>query len=157
MSLGSDVPHWLRVYLELEESATHLRAHLPYVVYGLFQTPDYASAIARSVGVTPKDDEYVERTVRLRKARQRRIHRGRVSVAVVRPCVSEVSRSCRIRTEKSRQYIWRVYDGEQLIETGDEIRHFVESFDQAQSLALDPHESQRFVQRISKEWEMKDD
>lgn len=82
-SLGNDVPRWLRVYLGLEQAATELRAHLPYVLFGLFQLPAYAAAVARSVGVTPKDDEYVEQTVQRRKARQERLHAGRVSVTVV--------------------------------------------------------------------------
>lgn len=78
-----EIPNWLRTYLAIEGEANEIRAHSPHVVCGLLQTPDYAAAIARSVGVRPPDDDYVERTVRLREVRQRRVHSGELSVVAL--------------------------------------------------------------------------
>lgn len=72
-------------YLGMEQSATEIRSHEPCVVYGLLQTPAYAAAIARSVGVTPTPDSYVGRNVEQRAYRQARVNDGEVSVTVVQP------------------------------------------------------------------------
>lgn len=82
---ADEIPSWLHDYLRIEEAATEIRVHSPYVICGLFQTADYAAAIARSVGVTSPDDEYIERTVRLRKVRQRRVHSGELAVVAIQP------------------------------------------------------------------------
>ena len=53
-------PVWLSQYLGMEQSATEILVHEPHVVQGLLQTPDYAAAIARSVGVVPTSEAYAQ-------------------------------------------------------------------------------------------------
>lgn len=76
-------PPWLVRYLELERAAEETRTHLPNVVAGLFQTPDYATGIARSVGLAPQTEEYVQRVVRQRRERQSRVLSGELRVTVI--------------------------------------------------------------------------
>ena len=66
-------PLWLRQYLGLEQSADSIRTHEPHVVHGLLQTPAYTAAIARSIGVSPTPESYVERNVEQRAERQARV------------------------------------------------------------------------------------
>ena len=75
----------LSQYLGMEQSATYIATHEPHVVYGLLQTPGYAAAIARSVGVGETPPTYVERNISQRSHRQARVHEGAVSLHVVQP------------------------------------------------------------------------
>jgi len=77
------LPEWLRIYLAKEESAIEFRTHSPFVISGLLQTPKYAAAIARSVGVIPPDNEYIERTVELRRSRQQRVLNGDLPIVAI--------------------------------------------------------------------------
>jgi len=60
-------PVWLSTYLGMEQSASEIIDHEPHVVDGLLQTPGYAAAIARSVGVVPTSEEYARRNVEQRR------------------------------------------------------------------------------------------
>lgn len=59
-------------YVALEDVATHVRAHQLTVLPGLFQTPDYARALAVGCG-TWNDPDEIERFVEARVARQERL------------------------------------------------------------------------------------
>jgi len=78
-------PVWLAQYLGMEQSASEILAFEPMVVHGLLQTPDYAAAIARSVGVGPPSEEYAKRNVEQRAYRQARMLSGDVLLHVVQP------------------------------------------------------------------------
>lgn len=82
---GDESPTALKVALAIEQAATEIRAHELCVVYGLLQTPDYAGAIARSVGTAPTSDEYVERNIDQRRHRQKRVLEGHVELTVMQP------------------------------------------------------------------------
>lgn len=78
-----DIPQWLRRYLEAEISATQAWLHSPFVVCGLFQIPEYAAAISRSIGVIPREKKYTERAIKLRKLRQRRLNNGDLTLVAI--------------------------------------------------------------------------
>jgi transcriptional regulator with XRE-family HTH domain len=78
-------PLWLSQYLGMEQSATEVRSHEPHVVYGLLQTPEYAAAIAGSVGVAPTPEGYVRRNIEQRQYRQARVNGGDLTIHVVQP------------------------------------------------------------------------
>jgi transcriptional regulator with XRE-family HTH domain len=78
-------PVGLAAFLGMEQSATEILAHEPHVVHGLLQTPDYAAAIARSVGVAPSSEAYERRNKEQRQWRQVRVERGDVALHVVQP------------------------------------------------------------------------
>jgi transcriptional regulator with XRE-family HTH domain len=66
---GGKVEKPFETYLDLESAASELRIFQPLVIYGLFQTEDYARAVER--GSNPGLSEAaVEGNVRLRLARQ---------------------------------------------------------------------------------------
>jgi transcriptional regulator with XRE-family HTH domain len=66
---GGMVDKSLGTFLDLEAAASEIRIFQPQVIYGLFQTEDYARAVER--GSCPRLSEAaVEDTVRLRMARQ---------------------------------------------------------------------------------------
>jgi hypothetical protein len=68
------LPSWFRIAVGLEESAILIRAYEPQVVPGLLQTEGYIRAItAASFPAAP--DDFTERTVALRLARQHLLHR----------------------------------------------------------------------------------
>ena len=67
---GSSVAKAFETYLDLEAAATRIDVFEPLVVYGLFQTEDYARAVER--GSNPgRGAEVIEGHVRVRLARQR--------------------------------------------------------------------------------------
>ncbi|HEY8525523.1 MAG TPA: helix-turn-helix transcriptional regulator [Acidimicrobiales bacterium] len=78
-------PIWLAQYLGMEQSASSMRSHETQVVDGLLQTPDYAAAIARSVGVGETPESYVQRNIEQRAWRQARVLSGDLQLFVVQP------------------------------------------------------------------------
>lgn len=76
---------WLSQYLSAEQSATELVVHEPHVVDGLLQTPEYARAIGRSVGVYGMSDDYADRNVEQRAWRRTRVLNGDMQLHVVQP------------------------------------------------------------------------
>jgi Domain of unknown function (DUF5753) len=76
-------PVRLAQYLGSEQSASAIRSHEPQVVHGLLQTPEYAAAIARSVGISETPDSYVQRNVEQRAQRQKRINDGSLELHVI--------------------------------------------------------------------------
>jgi hypothetical protein len=76
-------PVWLARYLGMEQSAVALRSHQPHVIDGLLQSPEYAAAIARSVGVEETPESYVRRNVEQRAWRQQRVTHGDITLHVV--------------------------------------------------------------------------
>lgn len=78
-------PVWLAQYLGMEQSATRMQSHETQVLDGLLQTPGYAAAIARSVGVGDTPDSYIERNIEQRALRQTRLVNGELQFAVVHP------------------------------------------------------------------------
>lgn len=78
-------PVWIAQYLGMEMSAAQIQSHETQVLDGLLQTPDYAAAIARSVGVGDTPDSYVERNRAQRRERQERVLNGNLQLAVVHP------------------------------------------------------------------------
>jgi transcriptional regulator with XRE-family HTH domain len=75
----------LNQYLGMEQSASEILDHEPHVVHGLLQTPAYAEAIGRSVGVAPPSDDYAKRNVEQRSWRQVRLNNGALMLHVVQP------------------------------------------------------------------------
>jgi transcriptional regulator with XRE-family HTH domain len=66
---GGNVAKAFETYLDLEVAATEINVFEPLVIYGLFQTEDYARAVER--GSTPhKSETAIEGSVRVRLARQ---------------------------------------------------------------------------------------
>jgi transcriptional regulator with XRE-family HTH domain len=66
----SDVlPSWFEAYVGLEEVATQIRAYQVQFVPGLFQTPDYARAVAL-LGHGGAPDKEIDQRVALRMTRQ---------------------------------------------------------------------------------------
>lgn len=84
-SADDRTPIWLAQYLGMEQSATEIFGHEPHVIDGLLQTPDYAAAIARSVGVVPTSEAYARRNVEQRAYRQGRVNNGDLVLHVVQP------------------------------------------------------------------------
>lgn len=78
-------PIWLAQYLGMEQSASEMRAHETQVIDGLLQTPGYAAAIARSVGVGETPEAYVQRNIEQRRWRQARVLNGDLQLSVVQP------------------------------------------------------------------------
>ncbi len=68
------LPPWFRVAVGLEESAILIRAYEPQVVPGLLQTEGYIRAITVASFPAATDD-FTERTVALRLARQQPLGR----------------------------------------------------------------------------------
>jgi len=68
------LPPWFRVAVGLEESATLIRAYEPQVVPGLLQTEGYIRAIT-AASFPAATDDFTERTVALRLARQQLLRR----------------------------------------------------------------------------------
>lgn len=69
---GGGLPKLFRDYLGLESSATKLQIFEPLVVHGLFQTEEYARAIAETSTGTVSEEE-AARQVQIRMARQERV------------------------------------------------------------------------------------
>lgn len=69
----------------MEQSADTIRSHEAHVVVGLLQIPDYTAAIARSVGVAPTSDSYVQWNIEQRALRQKRTNDGDLNLSVVQP------------------------------------------------------------------------
>jgi len=63
------LPPWFRIAVGLEESATLIRAYEPQVVPGLLQTEGYIRAVT-AASFPAATDDFTERTVALRLARQ---------------------------------------------------------------------------------------
>lgn len=82
---STGTPVWLAQYLGMEQSASAILAFERIVVHGLLQTPDYAAAIARSVGLGPPSEEYARRNVEQRAQRQARVVSGEMTLHVVQP------------------------------------------------------------------------
>ena len=76
-------PVWLAQYFGMEQSASEILCFEPIVIKGLLQTPDYAAAIARSVGIGPPSEDYTRRIVEQRAYRQARVANGDVVLHVV--------------------------------------------------------------------------
>jgi transcriptional regulator with XRE-family HTH domain len=76
-------PVWLSTYLNAEQSATEIVDHEPHLVDGLLQTPAYAEAVARSVGVVPASEDYARRNVEQRRWRQARVNDGDLTFRVI--------------------------------------------------------------------------
>jgi transcriptional regulator with XRE-family HTH domain len=68
------LPPWFKVAIGLEESATLIRAYQPQVIPGLLQTEGYIRAIT-AASFPAAADEFTERTVALRLARQQHLQR----------------------------------------------------------------------------------
>ena len=68
------LPSWFRVAVGLEESAALIRAYEPQVVPGLLQAEGYIRAIT-AASFPAATEEFTERTVALRLARQHLLHR----------------------------------------------------------------------------------
>lgn len=66
---GRALPDWFTVYVGLEQGASKLSIYEPLMVSGLFQTPEYASAVVRGSAI-PRTEAQVERIVRARLQRQ---------------------------------------------------------------------------------------
>ncbi|WP_344830118.1 helix-turn-helix transcriptional regulator [Actinocorallia longicatena] len=66
------LPAWFEVYMGLEGAASLIRTYEVQFVPGLLQTPDYARAVIR-LGHPSIDEDELERRVRLRLGRQRRL------------------------------------------------------------------------------------
>jgi len=64
------LPDWFRAFVSLEEEASLIRAYEPHYIPGLMQTEDYARTVL-SAGL--RDTEEIERRVRLRLERQRKL------------------------------------------------------------------------------------
>jgi transcriptional regulator with XRE-family HTH domain len=79
---GDDIPEW-SVYFGMEQSALEMRTHEPEVVYGLFQTPRYAEAVIRKVGLSAVSETYVRTIVNRREMRQRRVRDGGLVLDVI--------------------------------------------------------------------------
>jgi transcriptional regulator with XRE-family HTH domain len=78
-------PMMLSQFLGMEQSATQILAHEPHAVHGLFQSPEYAAGIARSVGVGETPESYVQRNVEQRQWRQARVLNGDLTLHVIQP------------------------------------------------------------------------
>lgn len=78
-------PIWVAQYLAIEQSANEMRAHETQVIDGLLQTPDYAAAIAQSVGIGETPQSYVQRNIEQRKWRQARVVNGDLQLSVIQP------------------------------------------------------------------------
>ncbi|MGH3794519.1 MAG: helix-turn-helix domain-containing protein [Pseudonocardiaceae bacterium] len=68
-SYGDVVPSWFETYVGLEQAASIIRSYEVQFVPGLFQTEDYARAVAR-LGHPGESDEEIECRVGLRMERQ---------------------------------------------------------------------------------------
>jgi transcriptional regulator with XRE-family HTH domain len=64
------LPDWFRAFVSLEEEASLIRAYEPHYIPGLMQTEEYARTVLRA-GL--KDNDEIERRVRLRMERQHRL------------------------------------------------------------------------------------
>ena len=71
---GDIMPGWFETYLGLEAAAAIIRSFEVQFVHGLFQTADYARAVA-GVGRNPAMEDEVERRVSLRLKRQEMLSR----------------------------------------------------------------------------------
>jgi transcriptional regulator with XRE-family HTH domain len=75
------VPDWFALRIGLEEAASRIRCFEPHLVHGLVQTPEYATAvISADSRLTP---DVVERRVRFRMERQRRLAERAADVSVL--------------------------------------------------------------------------
>jgi transcriptional regulator with XRE-family HTH domain len=70
---GDVLPDWFQLYIGLEQAASLIRTYEVQFVPGLLQTDDYARAVIR-LGHPDAGEEEIERRVRLRLARQARLH-----------------------------------------------------------------------------------
>jgi transcriptional regulator with XRE-family HTH domain len=68
------LPAWFRIAVGLEESASLIRAYEPQVIPGLLQTEGYIRAITEA-SLPGAAEDFTERTVALRLARQQLLHR----------------------------------------------------------------------------------
>jgi hypothetical protein len=68
------LPAWFRTAVGLEEAATLIRAYEPQVIPGLLQTQGYIRAIT-AASFPAATDDFSERAVALRLARQQLLHR----------------------------------------------------------------------------------
>jgi hypothetical protein len=68
------LPAWFRTAVGLEEAATLIRAYEPQVIPGLLQTEGYIRAIT-AASFPAATDDFSERAVALRLARQQLLHR----------------------------------------------------------------------------------
>jgi transcriptional regulator with XRE-family HTH domain len=64
------LPDWFRAFVSLEEEASLMRAYEPHYIPGLLQTEEYARTVLRA-GL--RDSDEIERRVRLRMERKRRL------------------------------------------------------------------------------------
>jgi transcriptional regulator with XRE-family HTH domain len=69
---SSGLAKGFETYLDLESAASEIRIFQPVVIYGLFQTEDYARAVERNSN-PGLSEAAVEGSVQLRLARQRRL------------------------------------------------------------------------------------
>ncbi len=68
------LPPWFRTAVGLKEAASLIRAYQPQVIPGLLQTEDYIRAIT-AASFPAATEDFTERTVALRLARQQLLHR----------------------------------------------------------------------------------
>lgn len=73
---GSGPPRWFGMYLSLEAVASRITTFEPNLVYGLFQTADYAREVERAVN-PEAPEETIENFVAVRMARQERVFERR--------------------------------------------------------------------------------
>jgi transcriptional regulator with XRE-family HTH domain len=64
------LPDWFRAFVSLEEEASLMRAYEPHYIPGILQTEEYARTVLRA-GL--RDNDEIERRVRLRMERKRRL------------------------------------------------------------------------------------
>jgi len=67
------VPAPFAAFLDLESATTNIKIFEPLVVHGLFQTESYARAIVEAWEGEPLPEDRVERQVRIKLERQRRV------------------------------------------------------------------------------------
>jgi hypothetical protein len=70
---GDAIPEEFEEFIGLESEASRMRSYEDMVVTGLLQTEEYAAALVRG-GIPRVDEPAVEERVRLRMARQERLH-----------------------------------------------------------------------------------
>jgi len=159
-------PIGVNPYFGMEQSATEIRSHVQHVVHGLLQTPEYAAAIARSVGVGRTPDSYVERTVEQRASQLDHLVRvgeqPNVTVRVVPFAVGQYE-ALRIGDFNVLSHPWvqgtSVYyirhEGNLLVENVDEAANFIAAYEQAAHLALSPRDSLALIAEVAEGWKQR--
>ncbi|POM27793.1 hypothetical protein BTM25_22140 [Actinomadura rubteroloni] len=67
------IPQWFEVFVGLETEAAEIRSYQSELIPGLLQTPDYHRAYLRAALLDDGDENEIERTIELRRQRQKRL------------------------------------------------------------------------------------